>query len=98
MVGLHATRFDHIFAPITFLLTPLTFLGGMFYPVSALPPHLAALSRYNPILYLVDAQRAATLGVHDLALLPSLLALLAADALLFVGVVWLFSRSSRLRG
>jgi ABC-2 type transport system permease protein len=98
VVGLHATRFDHIFAPITFLLTPLTFLGGVFYPVSALPPHLAALSRYNPVLYLVDAQRAATLGVHDLDLAASLATMLLVDVLLFVGVVVLFSRSRRLRG
>jgi ABC-2 type transport system permease protein len=98
VVGLHATRFDHIFAPITFLLTPLTFLGGVFYPVSVLPPDLAAWSRYNPILYLVDAQRAATLGVHDLDLGASLAALLLVDGLLFVGVVLLFSRSRRLRG
>jgi ABC-2 type transport system permease protein len=98
VVGLHATRFDHIFAPITFLLTPLTFLGGMFYPVSALPPRLAAASRYNPILYLVDAQRAATLGVHDLDLAASVAALVLADGLLFVAVVVLFGRSRRLRG
>jgi ABC-2 type transport system permease protein len=98
VAGLHATRYDHIFAPITFLLTPLTFLGGVFYPISALPPTLAAVSRYNPILYLVDAQRAATLGIHDFALLPSVAALLLADAALFVFVVALFNRSRRLRG
>jgi ABC-2 type transport system permease protein len=98
VVGLHATRFDHIFAPITFLLTPLTYLGGVFYPVSALPPDLAAVSRYNPILYLVDAQRAATLGLHDLDLASSLIALLLATGVLFLLVVQLFGRSRRLRG
>lgn len=98
IVGLHATRFDHIFAPITFLLTPLTFLGGVFYPVSALPANLAAWSRFNPILYLVDAQRATTLGVHDIPVAPTVIVLLLADIALFVYVTVLFGRSRRLRG
>jgi len=98
VAGLHATRYDHIFAPITFLLTPLTFLGGVFYPVSALPQSLQAVSRLNPVLYLVDAQRAATLGVHDMPILPSVALMLALDAVLFVIVLRLFATSRRLRG
>lgn len=98
VVGLHATRWDHIFIPMTFILTPLTFLGGVFYPVTALPERLELLSRLNPILYIVDALRGATLGVHDLPMWPSVAGLLVADVLLFAFVLRLFGRSARLRG
>ncbi len=98
VAGLYASRWDHIFVPNTFLLTPLTFLGGVFYPVSDLPANLATASRFNPIYYVVDAQRATTLGSADWPWLGSTLALTA----LVVGlalVVWrLFDTSPRLRG
>ncbi len=98
VAGLYATRWDHIFVPQTFILTPLTFLGGVFYPVSELPPDLATASRFNPILYVVDAQRAAILGVHELPIGPSLAILALINLALFAWVLRAFSRSSRLRG
>jgi len=98
VAGLHASRWDHIFVPMTFILTPLTFLGGVFYPVTELPADLEALSRLNPILYIVDSLRAATLGVHDVPVLPSVLGILALDLVLFALVLRLFGTSRRLRG
>jgi len=97
-IGLYASRWDHIFVPQTFLLTPLTFLGGVFYPVSELPPRLAAASRWNPILYMVDAQRASMLGVHDLPVGASVAGLLVAVVVLYVAVLRAFATSPRLRG
>lgn len=96
--GTMASRWDHIFVPVTFILTPLTFLGGVFYPVSELPPDLALASRFNPILYIVDATRAAVLDVHDLPVGPSLVLMLVLNIVLFWAVLMLFRRSSRLRG
>ncbi len=98
IAGLYASRWDHIFVPLTFILTPLTFLGGVFYPVSELPPDLAFASRLNPILYIVDALRGATLGVHDLPIGPTLGWFVLFDIWLFAVVLRLFTRSSRLRG
>ncbi len=98
LAGLYATRWDHIFVPQTFLLTPLTFLGGMFYPVSLLPPGLQAASKWNPLLYMVDASRAALLGVHDLPILPSVIGMGVALLALYFGTLWAFKTSPRLRG
>ena len=96
--GLLASRWDHVFVPQTFLLTPLTFLGGVFYPVSELPSHLAAASKWNPILYMVDAQRASLLGVHDLPVATSVIGIAVTTVVLWVAVLRLFSTSPRLRG
>lgn len=96
--GLHASRWDHVFVPQTFFLMPLTFLGGVFYPVDALSPGLEAASRFNPVLYIVDAQRASLLGVHSLPLAPSVLGLLLGLVLLYAYVLRLFSTSPKLRG
>lgn len=97
VAGLYASRWDHIFVPVTFLLTPLTFLGGVFYPVSLLPDNLATASRFNPILYIVDGTRASMLDVHDLPVLPSVLILLALNVVLYVTVLRLVARTPRLR-
>lgn len=96
--GLTATRWDHVLVPVGFVLTPLTFLGGVFYPVSLLPADLAAISKWNPILYVVDLTRAALLGVNDLPISTSLLVL----GLLNIGLAWVVYRkwitSPKLRG
>ncbi|MGB1586698.1 MAG: ABC transporter permease [Thermoplasmatota archaeon] len=96
--GLLASRWDHVFVPQTFLLTPLTFLGGVFYPVSELPGHLAAASKWNPILYMVDAQRASLLGVNELSVPASVAGLVIATGLSWLLVWRLFATSPRLRG
>lgn len=98
VVGLYADRWDHVFVPVTFILTPLTFLGGVFYPISELPPDLQLLSRFNPILYIVDAARGAVLGFHDLPIGPSVGMMVVLNVLLFVVVLQIMRRSKRLRG
>lgn len=97
LAALSATRWDHIFVPVTFVLTPLTFLGGVFYPVSLLPPDLAAVSRWNPILYIVDAQRQSLLGTSELHTGASVLVLLALCAAAWGFTLHRFRTSPRLR-
>jgi len=63
--AIYARNFDDISIVPTFVLTPLTYLGGVFYSVSLLPPLWRELSLANPILYLVDGFRYAMLGVSD---------------------------------
>ena len=98
IAGIYASRWDHIFVPVTFILTPLTFLGGVFYPVSELPGGLQTASRFNPILYIVDATRASMMDVHDLPVAPSLWLLGAACILLFAAVLRVVATTPRLRG
>ncbi|KND51752.1 MAG: ABC-2 type transport system permease protein [Parcubacteria bacterium C7867-001] len=63
--GFFANSFDAISIIPTFVLTPLTYLGGVFYSIEALPPFFKTLSLLNPILYMVNAFRYGFLGFSD---------------------------------
>ncbi len=63
-----ATKFDDISIVPTFILTPLTYLGGVFYSIDLLPVFWQNLSLANPILYMVNAFRYGLLGVSDIPL------------------------------
>jgi ABC-2 type transport system permease protein len=66
--AVYAKKFDDISIVPTFILTPLTYLGGVFYSVSLLPPLWNTLSHFNPILYMVSAFRYGILGHSDVSL------------------------------
>ena len=61
-----ARKFDDISIVPTFILTPLTYLGGVFYSISLLPDFWQKVSLANPILYMVNAFRYGFLGVSDI--------------------------------
>ncbi|GAB6040656.1 ABC transporter permease [Endothiovibrio diazotrophicus] len=63
--AIHAKTFDDISIIPTFILTPLTYLGGVFYSIAMLPGVWQEVSRFNPILYVVNAYRYGLLGVSD---------------------------------
>jgi len=79
-----AKKFDDISIVPTFVLTPLTYLGGVFYSISMLPEFWQNVSRANPILYMVNAFRYGILGTSDISISH-------AYAILVVFVVLLFS-------
>lgn len=60
-----ATKFDDIAIIPAFVLTPLTYLGGVFYSISLLPEVWQTISKFNPVLYMVNAFRYGFLGVSD---------------------------------
>ena len=66
--AIFARKFDDIAIIPTFVLTPLTYLGGVFYNVTQLPSPWKELSHLNPILYMVNAFRYGLLGVSDIDL------------------------------
>lgn len=66
--AVYANSFDDISVVPTFVLTPLTYLGGVFYSISLLPEFWQTLSLANPILYMVNAFRFGLLGVSDIPL------------------------------
>jgi len=93
-----AQSFEQVNFFPTFFILPLTFLGGVFYSVRALPPALGAFTRANPVFYMVDAVRFGMLGISDAAPATggALVGLLAVGALI---CPWLLLRSGwRLRG
>jgi ABC-2 type transport system permease protein len=63
--AVYAKSFDDISIIPTFVLTPLTYLGGVFYSINLLPPFWQAFSKINPILYMVNAFRYGVLGISD---------------------------------
>jgi ABC-2 type transport system permease protein len=66
--AVYAKKFDDIAIVPTFILTPLTYLGGVFYSVSLLPDFWEKASHLNPILYMVNAFRYGLLGSSDVPL------------------------------
>ncbi len=81
--GLLADKFDHIAILTTFVITPLTFVGGVFTSATMLPPVLRNLELFNPIFYTIDAFRRSYTGDSYLAPVFSIamIALLAVIAL-----------------
>ena len=66
-----ATKFDDISIVPTFILTPLTYLGGVFYSIDLLPPFWAMVSKANPIVYMVNGFRYGILGISDVGLIET---------------------------
>lgn len=64
--GIYAKRFDDISFIPTFVLTPLTYLGGVFYSIQQLSPTWRSISMFNPVLGMVDTFRYGLLGISDL--------------------------------
>ncbi len=77
--AIFARNFDDISIIPTFVLTPLTYLGGVFYSIDLLPPFWRAISQANPILYMVNTFRYGMLGITDVSIIFSL------------GMIFLFS-------
>ena len=71
--ALFAKKFDDIAIIPTFVITPLTYLGGVFYSINLLPEFWQVVSRFNPILYMVNSMRYSMLGVSDIDIIDGLL-------------------------
>lgn len=69
--AIYARNFDDISIIPTLLLTPLIYLGGVFYTVDILPPFWDSVSRFNPLLYVINTFRYGFLGVSDTSLVVS---------------------------
>ncbi|MDK2777343.1 MAG: ABC transporter permease [Pseudomonadota bacterium] len=95
--AVHATKFDDISIVPTFVITPLTYLGGVFYSISLLPDFWRAVSMFNPILYMVNTFRYGILGVSDVNVVFSLAMLLVFIILLAGYSLWLLRRGKGMR-
>ena len=82
--GIYAKSFDDVNIVPTFVLTPLTYLGGVFYSTSQLSEFWQYVSMANPILYMVSAFRYGFLGITDVNLMLSLGVLLFFILILFI--------------
>ena len=95
--ALFARNFDQVnFVPV-FVLTPLTYFGGVFYSVSLLPAWAVKVSYLNPILYMVNAFRYGFLGVSDVNVGIAFMLMIAAALALFTSGVVLMERGTGTR-
>jgi len=92
-----ANSFDDISIIPTFVLTPLTYLGGVFYSIDLLPDFWASASQLNPILYMVNAFRYGILGVSDIAVGYALLVISAFIIGLFSYCMYLLNTGKGIR-
>jgi ABC-2 type transport system permease protein len=95
--GIYARSFDDISIVPTFVLTPLTYLGGIFYSISMLPPFWQRVSLANPILYMINAFRFGFLGVSDIPLTASYAISLGFIALLYTFSIHLLKKGHGIR-
>src|SRR5690606_824087 len=95
--AVYANKFDDISIVPTFVLTPLIYLGGVFYSVELLPGFWRALSQLNPIFYMVNAFRYGVLGVSDVEIGRALVMLLLFTVGLFGFSLQLLHKGKGLR-
>lgn len=96
IAAIYARTFDSLSMYSNFVILPLIYLGGVFYPVSILPPFWEGLSRLNPLLYLIDGFRHALLGVGDTSLEMAFGVSAAMALALFAWASYLLGRGARL--
>lgn len=90
--GVYAKSIDGINIVPTFVLTPLIYLGGIFYSINTLPGFWQTISQFNPVFYLIDGFRYGFLGFSDVSLTFSINVLLALT-LILIFVAWYLIRT-----
>lgn len=95
--GIYAKTFDDIGIIPTFILSPLTYLGGVFYSINMLPPFWRSLSYFNPILYVVNAFRYGMLGISDIQVGIAISYIVGLILILWLWVYYLLKKGIGLR-
>ncbi len=95
--GLLAKTFDDVAIVPTFILAPLTYLGGVFYSIDMLPPFWHKIAEFNPIFYMVDSLRYAMIGRSDSSLSTALYVTVGITVLLYLFNVRLLKKGIGIR-
>jgi ABC-2 type transport system permease protein len=95
--AIFARKFDDVAIIPSFVLAPLTYLGGVFYTTSLLPDFWARVSAFNPILYMVNGFRYGMLGVSDIDIGTAYAIILVFLVLAFATCYYLISRGVGIR-
>lgn len=97
IAAIYAHNFDTLSMSSNFVILPLIYLGGVFYPISILPDSWEKLSYLNPLFYLIDGFRHAIIGVGDTSFLVAFGVSLMLASSLFAWAAWLIGKGYRLR-
>ncbi len=95
--AVYANTFDDISIVPTFVLTPLTYLGGVFFSIDLLAPFWQGLAQLNPILYMVNTFRYGMLGISDVNVTGAIIGLVVCVIALFFVALHLLKPGKRLR-
>jgi ABC-2 type transport system permease protein len=95
--AMYANSFDDISIIPTFVLTPLTYLGGIFYSLQMLPEFWQNISLANPILYMINAFRYGVIGSSDINLSVAMTIIVGFNVLLFSYAMYLLNRGIGIR-
>lgn len=95
--AMYAQSFDEIAIIPTFILAPLTYLGGVFYSISLLPDFWQNVSLFNPILYMVNAFRYGMLGVSDIKVEVAFVIIITCIIALSSFALYLLNKGTGLR-
>ena len=95
--GIFANSFDHVTIIPTFVLTPLTYLGGIFYSITLLPVFWQRVSLGNPIVYMVNSFRYGFRGTSDIEPELAIVVILIFILVLFVACMTLLNRGTGIR-
>jgi ABC-2 type transport system permease protein len=90
--AVYAKTFDDISIIPTFILTPLTYLGGIFYSIQLLPSFWQTLSLFNPVLYMINAFRYGVLGISDIDISTALMIIISFIVVLVLFSLYLLNR------
>lgn len=95
--AIFAKSFDDISIIPTFVLTPMTYLGGVFYSIELLPPFWQAASHVNPIIYMINGFRYGFIGISDVPMWTSYLVVSLFILALYITCWWLVKKGTGLR-
>jgi ABC-2 type transport system permease protein len=95
--AIYAQKFDDVSLVPTFILSPLTYLGGVFYSIDMLPGIWYNISLLNPILYMVNAFRYSLLGISDVSIYAAMGLIIGSTVILLVAAWYLLEKGVGLR-
>jgi ABC-2 type transport system permease protein len=96
-IAIVAEDFDHINLLPNFLITPLTFLGGVFYSIEMLPGIWPTVSKFNPVLYMVNGIRYGMTGVSDVSIQMCFTVVISLCLLFLAASLWLLATGKNIR-
>ena len=97
VIGIWAQNFEQLQVVPLLVVTPLTFLGGVFYSIGAIGEPWRTITHLNPILYLVSGFRWTFFGIADVSIAASVAVMAAAIVLPLAAIIWVFRSGYRLK-
>jgi len=92
-----ARNFDDVAIIPTFILTPLTYLGGVFYSIDMLPPFWQKVTYFNPIFYMVNALRSVMIGAQEVNLSTALVIIISMTVVILMANLYLLKKGVGIR-